>query len=471
MNQDSSDRILHGITSWIEGAAPGTQLPSTRALVAKYGASPVTVQKALRRLAAQGLVESRPGVGTFVRAIRRARPHDYSWQTAALGPRHSKAPQMASALRPPTPGTMDLNSGFPDPQLLPERLIRSAFNRAARSRATLMGPSTSGLADLRAWFAAELAGMTAAGTTPPGAGDVVIFPGSQSGLSAAFRALVGPGEPLLMESPTYWGAILAAAQANVDVVPVPSSARGPDPADLERAFAQTGARAFYAQPNYANPTGAQWSSQLTGEVLGTVRRHGAFLIEDDWAHDFGIDSSPAPAAAHDDAGHVVYLRSLTKSISPAVRVAAVIARGPVRDRLLHAAQSESIYVSGTLQTVALDVVTQPGWRTHLRNLAEQLGSRRDLLLQSLHEHAPQVQVETVPKGGLNLWVRLPHDADLGSLLRELENRKLLVVPGNELFPAEPTAPYVRMSYAGPDPGSYPDAARVLGEVLEEQLTR
>ena len=189
---------------------------------------------------------------------------------------------------------MDLNSGFPDPALLPERLIRSAFNRAARSRATLMGPSTSGLADLRAWFAAELAGSTPAGTTPPGAGDVVLFPGSQSGLSAAFRALVGPGKPLLMESPTYWGAILAAAQAAVEVVPVPSSAHGPDPADLERAFAQTGARAFYAQPNYANPTGAQWSPRLASEVLETVRRHGAFLIEDDWAHDFGIDSSPRP---------------------------------------------------------------------------------------------------------------------------------------------------------------------------------
>lgn len=471
MHQDSSERIVQGLTAWIGDVGPGTQLPSTRTLVTEYGASPVTVQKALRRLSAQGLVESRPGVGTFVRAVRQVRPHDYSWQTAALGPRHSKAPQMASALRPPSPGSMDLNSGFPDPALLPERLIRSAFNRAARSRATLMGPSTSGLADLRAWFAAELAGSTAAGTTPPGAGDVVIFPGSQSGLSAAFRALVGPGEPLLMESPTYWGAILAAAQAAVEVVPVPSSAHGPDPADLERAFAQTGARAFYAQPNYANPTGAQWSPRLASEVLETVRRHGAFLIEDDWAHDFGIDTSPAPAAAHDDAGHVVYLRSLTKSISPAVRVAAVIARGPVRDRLLHAAQSESIYVSGTLQTVALDVVTQPGWRTHLRSFTEELRSRRDLLRQSLQEHAPQVQVEAVPRGGLNLWARLPDGVALRPLLRELENRGLLVVPGDELFPAEPTAPYIRMSYAGPDPGSYPEAARVLGEVLGEHMGR
>lgn len=156
---------------------------------------------------------------------------------------------------------------------------------------------------------------------------------------------------------------------------------------------------------------------------------------------------------------------------PAVRVAAVIARGPVRDRLLHAAQSESIYVSGTLQTVALEVVTQPGWRTHLRSFTEELRSRRDLLRQSLQEHAPQVQVEAVPRGGLNLWARLPDGVALRPLLRELENRGLLVVPGDELFPAEPTAPYIRMSYAGPDSGSYPEAARVLGEVLGEHMGR
>lgn len=426
----------------------------------------MTVQKVLRALAAQGLVETRPGVGAFVRSVRLARPHDYSWQTAALGTGRSRSPQMASALRAARPGAIDLSSGFPDPDLLPDRLIRTAFTRASRSRAVLAGPSPAGLPDLRAWFAAELAPGVSASLAPPTADDVIIFPGSQSGLSAAFRSLAGSGEPLIMESPTYWGAILAAAQANVEIVPIPSSAQGPDPVDLDRAFAETGARAFYAQPTYANPTGAQWSAQLSADVLETVRRHKAFVIEDDWAHDFAIDSVPRALAAGDDAGHVVYLRSLSKSVSPAVRVAGVVARGPVRDRLMHAAQSESIYVSGMLQAVALDVVTQPAWRTHLRNLSEQLGSRRDLLLSSLHEHAPQLHVEHRPKGALNLWARLPDGTDVGQFVRQAEAGGVSVVPGDELFPAEPVAPHIRLTYAGLDPGHYPSAARVLGEVLQ-----
>ena len=104
-------------------------------------------------------------------------------------------------------------------------------------------------------------------------------------------------------------------------------------------------------------------------MLDVVRAHGAFLVEDDWAHDLGIDGASRPRAAHDEAGHVIYIRSLTKSVSPAVRVAAVIARGPVRDRILADRGAESMYVSDLLQAAALDVVTHPGWRTHLRRPA------------------------------------------------------------------------------------------------------
>ena len=196
-----------------------------------------------------------------------------------------------------------------------------------------------------------------------------------------------------MESPTYWGAITAAAQAGVRVVPVPTGPDGPDPDELDRAFDETGARLFYAQPTYANPTGAQWSTERAEQVLDVVRDHGAFLVEDDWAHDFGITTTPRPVAAHDDAGHVVYLRSLTKSVSPALRIAAVIARGPARERILADRGAESMYVSGLLQAAALDVVTQPAWQTHLRGVREQLRARRDLLVDSLREHAPTAHID------------------------------------------------------------------------------
>jgi DNA-binding transcriptional MocR family regulator len=465
MADDSSSRIAAALRHWIAAAPPAARLPSTRALVAQYRASPVTVQKALRDLTAKGLIESRPGVGTFVRAVRTARPSDYGWQTAALRSPQSRIQAVSTAMRSAPNDVVALHAGYPDRDLLPERLVRSALTRAARGETALSRPPAAGLPGLQSWFAHELGSFSPVGVAPPTPSDVVVLPGSQSGLSSIFRALVAGGRPLLMESPTYWGAITAAAQAGVRVVPVPSGPDGPDPAELDRAFAETGARLFYAQPTYANPTGAQWSTERAEQILDVVRDHGAFLVEDDWAHDFGISTTPRPVAAQDDAGHVVYLRSLTKSVSPALRIAAVIARGPARERILADRGAESLYVSGLLQATALDVVTQPAWQTHLRGVREQLRARRDLLVDSLRKHAPEAHIDAVPPGGLNLWVRVPDGTDLERLAHDCERAGVLIAPGTEWFPAEPAGAFVRLNYSGPNPSAFAEGARVLGEAL------
>lgn len=456
------------LETWISTASPGARLPSTRELTARHAVSPVTVQTALRSLARRGLIETRPGVGAFVSAVRAARPVDLSWQTATLGAAGGATAVSASALRPVRSDAICLHAGYPDRALLPERLVRGAIARAARGGTAVERTEAAGLAGLRAWFASEIAAQTPIDVTAPSARDVIILPGSQLGLGTLFRSIAGPGGALLIESPTYWGAILAAAQVGVTLIPVPASTQGPDLAALERAFADTGARGFYAQPNFANPTGAQWSAAHAEQVLDIVRSQGAFLIEDDWAHDFGITSDPVPVITRDDSGHVVYLRSLTKSVSPALRVAAVIARGPLHHRLLAELQAQSMYVSGLLQAAGLDVVTQPAWQTHRRALRKQLRGRRDLLLDAIAVHVPEVVIETVPSGGLNLWARLPDETDPSRLVRDAESRGLVIATGDEWFPAEPTAPYVRLNFAGPNPEAFDQAAVIFGEALAQQ---
>ena len=467
MDDDSAGRLVRDLGTWLTAAAPGARLPSTRTLVQQHGVSPVTVQKALRTLEARGLVETRPGVGTFARTLRTPRPADLGWQTAALRAPHARVPVVSGPMRGALPDAIALHAGYPDRALLPERLVRAALGRAARSEVALARPEVTGLPALREWFASEIARDVPPAGAPPAPRDVLVVPGSQSGLGSVFRAVVGHGRPLVVESPTYWGAIVAAAQAGVRVVPVPSGPGGPDPDALARAFEETGARAFYAQPHHANPTGAQWSPATSEAVLAVVQAHDAFLVEDDWAHDFGIDGDVRPVVASDDAGHVIYLRSLTKSVSPGLRVAAVVARGAARERLLADQAAESMYVSGVLQAAALDVVTQPGWGTHLRRLRQQLRVRRDLLVDALVEHAPDARVEHVPAGGLNLWVRLPEGTDVDRVVRGCEAAGVLVAPGHEWFPAEPPAAYVRLNYAGPAPERFGEGARVLGRVLAE----
>lgn len=468
MNDDSTARLVRWLREWVAAAPAGAQLPSSRSLVAEHEVSPLTVQRATRALVDAGLVETRSGVGAFVRPRRVRRSPDLGWQTGALGPRPPGPVSLPGPLRPTASDVLALHSGYPTADLLPGRLVQAALGRAARSPSATRVSEPAGLLALRDWFAGELAAGTPGHVHPAVGRNVLITPGSQSGLTGVFRALVGPSRPLLVESPTYWGALTAAAHVGAHVVPVPSGPDGPDPEAVDRALLETGARAFYVQPCFANPTGTRWSVETGDAVLDVVRRRSAFLIEDDWAHDFGIDADPRPLAAQDDTGHVVYLRSLTKSVSPAIRVGAVVARGPAFDRLLADHAAEAMYVSEVLQAAALDVVRQPAWTTHRRNLRRILRERRDLLSDSLSRHTPAATVDRAPVGGLHLWVRLPDAVAVDRLVRDCAADGVQIAAGDEWFPAEPTGSYVRASFAGPDPDRFDHAAQVLQRAVDRQ---
>lgn len=110
-------------------------------------------------------------------------------------------------------------------------------------------------------------------------------------------------------------------------------------------------------------------------------------------------------------------------------------------------------------------MTQPAWQTHLRSVRDQLRARRDLLVNSLSEHAPTVHIDHVPTGGLNLWARLPDGTDLDQLAQDCERDGVRIAPGTEWFPAEPAGPFLRLSYCGPNPAAFSEGARILGKAL------
>ena len=156
-------------------------------------------------------------------------------------------------------------------------------------------------------------------------------------------------------------------------------------------------------------------------------------------------------------------------MSPALRIAAVIARGPARERILADRGAESMYVSGLLQAAALDVVTQPGWQTHLRGVREQLRARRDLLLDSRARARPDGAHRPRPHGWTEpVGTTCPTEPTSTSSPRSASEAGLLIAPGTEWFPAEPAGPFLRLNYSGPNPAAFPEGARILGEALDRQ---
>ncbi|MEV6693511.1 PLP-dependent aminotransferase family protein [Micromonospora sp. NPDC051196] len=460
---NASGRVIQDLRRLAASAGPGTRLPSVRELTGRHQASPVTVAEAIRHLVREGLVETRPGRGTYV-AARLAEPRavDLSWQTVALGPRRPGEDDMQALLALPPAGAIPLSGGYLDAELQPAAALGAALTRAARQPASWQRGPVEGRADLRAWFAREVGGGLRAE-------DMVICPGGQAALSTALRALAAPGDALLVESPTYLGTLAAARAAGLRVVPVPADADGVRPDQLAAAFARTGARLFYCQPLYANPHGATLAAHRRAQVAEAVRDAGAFLIEDDYARDLTIDGpAPPPLAADDPDGHVVYLRSLTKSAAPGLRVAAIGAHGPAGARLRAARLLDDFFVAGPLQQATIEFVTAPAWARHRRALRTALRARREALLTALRRHLPDlVGQQSVPRGGLHLWLRLPKGTDDVALAAAAAAEGVVVFPGRPWYAAEPPAAHLRLTYAAAPPELMDEAIRRLSRALRQ----
>jgi DNA-binding transcriptional MocR family regulator len=323
---------------------------------------------------------------------------------------------------------------------MPAAALRSALTRAARSPDAWDRPPAPGLHELRAWFARE----AGPGCDPR---DVIVTSGGQGALSAAFRALLPPGALLLVESPTYPGALAAARAAGIRPVPVPVDADGIIPSHLAEALARTGAQALFCQPAYHNPTGAVLTPGRRQDVLAIAVAAGAFIIEDDcarWLSHAG--RAPAPLIADDADGRVVYLTSLTKAASPSLRVGALMARGPVASRLRALRAVDDLFVSRPLQEAALELITSPAWGRHLKSLRQSLGGRAQVLLGAVTRHLPALSA-TPPAGGVHLWARLPLDADDLETAEAASRNGVIIMPGQPLFPAEAPGAFLRLTFS------------------------
>ena len=250
-NDSSTARLVALLRIELSRRNPGERLPSTRSLVNEHRVSPITVTRALAALGAEGLVATRPGAGTFVALAPTSRTtSDHSWQTIVLGDRSVDAEYLAPLFDPPYDDTLiSLGTGYLHPSLLPTKALGTAMARAARLPDAWDRPPVLGLRTLRSWFAQSVG---------PGIDlrDVMITSGGQGAITTILRALVPAGESLLVESPTYPGALAVARAAGIRPVPVPTDSEGVIPEHLCSAFARTGAHApFMCSPPIKTPRG------------------------------------------------------------------------------------------------------------------------------------------------------------------------------------------------------------------------
>lgn len=424
----------------------------------------------------QGLIESRPGAGSFRCAPRHPPQHiETGWQDAALGVtpgtgadltplRQYDASALGATLGSPGTDVIDLNGGYLHPDLQPLNLLSKALGKVGRRTEAWERPETAGLPELRDWLATEIGGGLARH-------DLLITSGGQAALSLTMHAVAGPGDPVIVETPTYPGILAAAQSAGLRAVAVPMDHEGIQPSHLERALVQTGARLIVVQPTFQNPTGATQSEGRQREVIDLAVRHGAFLVEDDFARYLThTDASPltSPLIEKDPAGVVVHIRSLTKPTSANLRIAGVAGRGPVMGRLRAAHMIDTMFVPAVLQHTALDVLASASWPRAVRTLSSALTQRRAAMVDAIRQHLPAGSFNDQPRGGYHLWVQTPpgvNDRDLA--LRALR-LGVSVTPGSNYTSTGAATDRLRISYvAAPSVADVVAGIQRLGRTLSE----
>jgi DNA-binding transcriptional MocR family regulator len=429
--------------------------------MAQLGVGPATVRAAVAELVRAGVVETVPGSGTFVTRSAPRRPSgDHSWQAVTLGPAPPNPDALSPLRTPPTSRVIDLASGYPGPDLQPTPLIRRAL-RSATDRPEAFGRApTEGVPELRQWFSTAI--------DRAGDRDILIVPGGQAGLSTSFRALGRPGEVVVTETPTYAGALGAARAAGLVPVAAPIDDGGLMIDAFETVVAQTEARLAYLQPRHHNPTGTGLAGDRRDALLEVAARHRLIVIEDDWLADLDDPATaPPPLAASDPDGHVVHLRSLTKSVAPGMRIAALASVGAIHRRLVAARGAEDFFVAPVLQEAALAVVTDRAWPRHLARLRTTLTERR----RHLTRLVDQVDGwEPVGAGGpLHLWLDLPRGVSAEEARDAALRRGVAIVDGTGWFPADPSGAWIRLSCAAEPPAVLDEGAARLSDALGDLL--
>ncbi|MGW0537145.1 aminotransferase-like domain-containing protein [Streptomyces sp. NPDC003032] len=469
MNDSStSDELADSLRLLVSRLSPGDRLPSSRELIKEYRVGPATVARAIAALAAEGAVVTRPGSGTFAAPRDRLGGEaasggtDTGWQTVALTDRTVDTHLIADPLGPPPAGTITMDGGYVHRSLQPTRVLGAALARAARRPDAWDRAPSGGLMALRTVLARIVGGSVAPG-------DVLVTAGGQSALSIAFRGIAGPGSPVLVESPTYPRALAAARAAGLRPVPVPLDAGGLRPDMLADAFAMTGARLLYCQPTFQNPTGTVLAPERRRQILDVARASGAFVLEDDFARHLGHGGAvPRPLVADDRDGTVVHVTSLTKPAAPSLRIGALVARGPVMERMRAVRLVDDFFVTRPLQEAALEVLSSPSWDRHVRSLGTALRERCAVLAAALTREMPGATLTGLPAGGLHLWVRLPSGVDDTVLTGAARQRGVTVSAGGHYFAAEPPAAHLRIGFAAAaDHAELKEGARRLGAAFTD----
>ncbi|NJC30173.1 2-aminoadipate transaminase [Xanthomonas arboricola] len=364
------------------------------------------------------------------------------------------------------PEVISFAGGLPSPATFPVERMRAASDQVLRDapQAALQYGPTEGYAPLREWVAARLS-RDGASIRPS---QVLITTGSQQGLDLLGKVFIDEGSKVLVETPSYLGALQAFSLFQPSFVGMPSDEDGVvvdalDPAVLADA------RFLYCLPNFQNPTGRRLPLARRQTLVARAAEAGVPIVEDDPYGELYYSGQPLPSLLSLNPEGVIYMGSFSKVLAPGLRLGYVVAPEAVLGKLIQAKQAADLHTPSFTQRVVHQTLQDDFLDAHIPQIRALYARQCSLMLEALDRHfPPQVQWNR-PEGGMFLWVTLPPGLDGTALLARAIARNVAFVPGAPFYATLPQVNTLRLSFVTV-PGDRIDAGiQVLGEVLREAL--
>jgi DNA-binding transcriptional MocR family regulator len=370
------------------------------------------------------------------------------------------------------PEVVSLAGGMPYVQALPIEMLTDTVERLLRERGPVALQYGSGQGDvtLREQIL-DVIGEVGISAHPD---DIVVTTGSQMALDLVTRVFCNPGDVVLVESPSYVGALGVFRAYECDVVHVAMDDQGLEPTALREAIAAVRAsgraiKLIYTIPSFHNPAGVTQGPERRREILAIAREAGIALLEDDPYGLLGFEGEPPRASRADDADGVIYLGSFSKTIASGLRVGWAVAPHGVRDKLVLAAEAAVLCPSNYAQlTVSEYLATQP-WREQIKSFREVYRERRDAMLDALDTLMPAGTTWTVPAGGFYSWLTLPEGLDATAMAPRAIANLVAYVPGTGFYVDGQGRRNMRLSYCYPEPDRIREGVRRLAGVIESEI--
>lgn len=462
------DRISRLIKS---GALqPGDRLPSIRSLAKSLQVNKLTIIEAYNVLEADGIVCARQGSGYFINSITPCLNREATFAPAqnVIIPKQGGSSffeiYTPSVHAQTQEGMINLGGGFPQTPKDVTLIARRALKQAPETLFQYDLPQ--GQLTLRRQIAQMLVQQGLDVSTE----DLIITNGSEQGLSLAIHYYVQPGDWVIVEAPTYFGAIAILENLGARIIGIPMTAEGMNLDLLEQYLHSHRPKLIYTISTLHNPTGITTTQAHRQQLLALAEKYECPVLEDNAYEGLNFEPVPAPIKALDRQDLVTYVGTFSKTLMPGLRVGYLVVTDKHYQAIIQRKLIHDIHASTVSQAIVSEYLASGRYRHHLNRLRTDHLQSRNAMLQAMELYFPQVARWTVPKGGLFLWVQLPENVPVWAIHDEALSENVFFAYGSAFFPDKLGYPAMRLTFSQSQE-KIEQGISILGKLLKSHLHR